>query len=73
MRPKERLATFYSLVTSDSPEREFALHRQMFLAEQGYGYDVEDWTPPTATDEGAAIPRGEADIGPIDLVPEPAP
>jgi DNA excision repair protein ERCC-3 len=45
LRPKERLATFYSLVTAESDEQAFALHRQMFLAEQGYRYDVEDWAP----------------------------
>jgi DNA excision repair protein ERCC-3 len=50
LRPKERLATFYTLVTPESPEQEFALHRQTFLAEQGYGYDIEDWSPAATGD-----------------------
>jgi DNA excision repair protein ERCC-3 len=54
LRPKERLATFYSLVTAESDEQGFALHRQMFLAEQGYRYDIEDWSPaPEGSERGA--------------------
>jgi len=43
LRPKEdgRQAHFYSLVTRDTREQEFALHRQLFLVEQGYQYKVE--------------------------------
>jgi DNA excision repair protein ERCC-3 len=44
LRPKERVASFYSIVTKDSPEQRFALNRQIFLAEQGYPYEIEDWT-----------------------------
>ncbi|MEK7393313.1 MAG: hypothetical protein AAB214_12195, partial [Fibrobacterota bacterium] len=42
-RPKEdgRQAHFYSLVTRDTREQEFSLHRQLFLVEQGYQYKVE--------------------------------
>jgi DNA excision repair protein ERCC-3 len=42
LRPKERdnAAHFYTLVTRDTREQEFALHRQLFLVEQGYHYDV---------------------------------
>jgi DNA excision repair protein ERCC-3 len=42
LRPKERdnAAYFYTLVTRDTREQEFALHRQLFLVEQGYHYDV---------------------------------
>ena len=42
LRPKKdgRPAMFYSLVTKDSREQEFAMNRQLFLAEQGYGYDI---------------------------------
>ncbi len=43
LRPKDRVATFYTLVSRDSDEQRFALNRQMFLAEQGYRYDIEDW------------------------------
>jgi len=42
LRPKKdgRPAMFYSLVTKDSREQEFAMNRQLFLVEQGYGYEV---------------------------------
>jgi DNA excision repair protein ERCC-3 len=45
LRPKDRPATMYSLVSRESDEQRFALHRQMFLAEQGYRYTIEDWDP----------------------------
>jgi DNA excision repair protein ERCC-3 len=43
LRPKsgENQAYFYSLVTRDTVEQEFALKRQMFLCEQGYEYAIE--------------------------------
>lgn len=42
LRPKEstNIAHFYSLVTEDSREREFAVKRQLFLTEQGYRYQI---------------------------------
>jgi DNA excision repair protein ERCC-3 len=42
LRPKKdgRPALFYSLVTKDSREQEFAMNRQLFLAEQGYEYEI---------------------------------
>ncbi|MCL2100260.1 MAG: DEAD/DEAH box helicase [Fibromonadales bacterium] len=42
LRPKKdgRPALFYSIVTKDSKEQEFAMNRQLFLAEQGYGYEI---------------------------------
>ena len=42
LRPKKdgRPAIFYSLVTKDSREQEFAMNRQLFLAEQGYEYEI---------------------------------
>ena len=42
LRPKAegRLAHFYSLVTRDTRDQEFAANRQMFLTEQGYGYEI---------------------------------
>lgn len=44
VRPKEdgRQAHFYTVVTRDTVDQEFAAHRQRFLAEQGYAYDVVD-------------------------------
>jgi DNA excision repair protein ERCC-3 len=41
LRPKDINSNFYSLVTQNSSEEEFALNRQKFLAEQGYRYSVE--------------------------------
>ena len=43
LRPKPGGATFYSLVTRDTIEQENALHRQLFLTEQGYRYFIEDY------------------------------
>jgi DNA excision repair protein ERCC-3 len=43
LRPKPGInqATFYSLVTADSREQEYAERRQLFLTEQGYPYRIE--------------------------------
>ena len=42
LRPKTdgSLAHFYSLVTRDSRDQEFAINRQLFLTEQGYRYTI---------------------------------
>ncbi len=47
LRPKKsgKQATFYSLVTKDTVEQQFAMNRQLFLTEQGYRYYIEDWLP----------------------------
>lgn len=44
LRPKidGRSATFYTVVTRDTVDAEFAAHRQRFLAEQGYAYQIKD-------------------------------
>ena len=44
LRPKEdgRSARFYTIVTRDTVDAEFAQHRQRFLAEQGYAYSITD-------------------------------
>ena len=44
VRPKSdgRQAHFYTVVTRDTVDQEFASHRQRFLAEQGYAYEVTD-------------------------------
>jgi DNA excision repair protein ERCC-3 len=44
LRPKDdgRSARFYTLVTRDTVDAEFAQHRQRFLAEQGYAYSIVD-------------------------------
>jgi DNA excision repair protein ERCC-3 len=43
LRPKagDNQAVFYSLVTADSVEQEYAERRQLFLTEQGYPYRIE--------------------------------
>ena len=41
-KPDGRSAHFYSLVTRDSLDQEFAARRQRFLMEQGYQYEVEE-------------------------------
>ncbi len=43
LRPKERNARFYNIVTRYSTEEDFAANRQRFLAEQGYTYHLEVW------------------------------
>jgi DNA excision repair protein ERCC-3 len=44
LRPKSsgEVAHFYSLVTRDTRELDFAHHRQLFLTEQGYSYTILD-------------------------------
>jgi DNA excision repair protein ERCC-3 len=46
LRPKANgdLAHFYTLVTRDTRELDFAHHRQLFLTEQGYSYSIKDAT-----------------------------
>ncbi len=41
-KPNGEDAIFYTVVTSDSKEQEFALKRQLFLVEQGYRYHIEE-------------------------------
>ncbi len=43
LRPKSdgRTAQFYTLVSLRTCEEDFARHRQLFLTEQGYGYQIE--------------------------------
>ncbi len=43
LRPKKNgeQAIFYSVVTRESKELDFAMKRQLFLAEQGYSYDIQ--------------------------------
>ena len=44
LRPKTggEVAHFYTLVTRDTRELDFAHHRQLFLTEQGYSYSILD-------------------------------
>lgn len=50
-KPGDNRAYFYTLVTGDSREQDFALHRRMFLTEQGYEYGVRMLDPA----EGAVL------------------
>jgi DNA excision repair protein ERCC-3 len=59
LRPKQDglLAHFYTLVSRDTRDQEFAANRQMFLTEQGYSYqilydhEVGDYRPAVHVDE----------------------
>ncbi|TDD67746.1 DEAD/DEAH box helicase [Jiangella aurantiaca] len=44
LRPKSdgRTARFYSVIVRDTVDQDFAQHRQRFLAEQGYAYQIAD-------------------------------
>lgn len=55
LRPKAngQQAYFYSIVTEDSREREFASKRQLFLTEQGYRYRIIKGTDQLVEPEGA--------------------
>jgi DNA excision repair protein ERCC-3 len=57
LRPKGdgRQAWFYSIVSRDTVDTEYAAHRQRFLAEQGYAYrivDADDLLGPALPDVG---------------------
>jgi DNA excision repair protein ERCC-3 len=43
LRPKKKQeqAVFYSIVTRESRELDFAMKRQLFLTEQGYSYEIQ--------------------------------
>ena len=45
LRPKkgENKAYFYSLMTRDTRDQDFAVKRQLFLTEQGYQYEIHDY------------------------------
>jgi DNA excision repair protein ERCC-3 len=47
LRPKQKgnQAHFYSVVSADTVEQDFALKRQLFLCEQGYSYSIIDVDP----------------------------
>jgi DNA excision repair protein ERCC-3 len=41
-KPDGRPATFYTLVSRDTNDQDYAANRQRFLAEQGYAYEIVD-------------------------------
>src|SRR5262249_27487664 len=55
LRPKSggEVAHFYTLVTRDTREQDFAHHRQLFLTEQGYSYQISDGAELVAERQGA--------------------
>ena len=64
LRPKSEggNAHFYTLVTRDTRELDFAHHRQMFLTEQGYSYEILDEKDlvPKPVDESTVMPSEPA-------------
>ena len=55
LRPKggDDVAHFYTLVTRDTREMDFAHHRQLFLTEQGYSYEILDESDVNTSSNGA--------------------
>jgi DNA excision repair protein ERCC-3 len=43
LRPKQKDSHFYTIVTAQTVEEDFAANRQKFLAEQGYEYSIVRW------------------------------
>jgi len=80
LRPKPNgvLANFYSLVTRDTRDQDFAQKRQLFLTEQGYRYTIMDAHEVPAfrpvTLDGRSLPCPSAALpAPRDALPEPVP
>ncbi len=63
LRPKANgnMAHFYTLVTQDTRERDFAVKRQLFLTEQGYRYRIVSSLDELEPEEDAATDH--ADLG----------
>lgn len=51
LRPKERTARFFTLISRNTSEEEFSANRQKFLAEQGYAYKLIRYTEPADLDQ----------------------
>jgi DNA excision repair protein ERCC-3 len=62
LRPKADggQASFYTLVSRETQDQDFALHRQLFLAEQGYRYSIVDAASLGVAVEELAPPEGWA-------------
>ena len=58
LRPKADggQAWFYSLVTRETKDQDYATHRQLFLAEQGYRYEIHDHSE--LLEVAGQLPRG---------------
>jgi DNA excision repair protein ERCC-3 len=70
LRPKPGGASFYTIVSRHTREEELALHRQLFLTEQGYRFFIEDMThlppDPLDTPEVATSGPGGSDDDELD-------
>jgi DNA excision repair protein ERCC-3 len=57
LRPKTggEVAQFFTLVTRDTRELDFAHHRQLFLTEQGYSYNIVDGAELVGTTAGELV------------------
>jgi DNA excision repair protein ERCC-3 len=54
LRPKQRNAFFYTVVSRRTVEEDFAQNRQKFLAEQGYKYAIQNWADASICHGGEA-------------------
>lgn len=55
LRPKSsgaNSAVFYTIISEDTKEQDFAMKRQLFLVEQGYEYQITQWCPDAADRKG---------------------
>lgn len=61
LRPKPGGASFYTIVTRHTVEEPMAMHRQLFLTEQGYRFFIEDMTALPCDDRAFVAPvvKGE--------------
>jgi len=55
-KPDGRPAHFYSIVTKETKDQEFASNRQLFLTEQGYRYEIMDGTALDEPSDSAQTP-----------------
>jgi DNA excision repair protein ERCC-3 len=65
LRPKAegKMAHFYSLVTRDSKDQEFAANRQLFLTEQGYRYVIDVRDDQGRSQSGSGVNLADAAAG----------
>ena len=65
-KPGANQAHFYTIVSRDTVEQDFALQRQLFLCEQGYAYDILDgddrgvWREGESNDSREASPSSSS-------------
>jgi DNA excision repair protein ERCC-3 len=77
LRPKRNglLAHFYSIISRDTRDQDFAANRQLFLTEQGYQYNIlydhelEDYTPPVLAAQFQQARLHSLPAGPVRLPP----